>query len=76
MDGQAPHTSASALQRREREDRLGCRCQQEAEERPDGAGVKGAATASGRAVASICAAPLVQVADQLILDELHERLGS
>lgn len=75
MEGQATNRIAIDPQRREREDRLGC-YHQERETRPNDGAVEGAITAPGPQAAEIPAALVIAVADQLVLDELHERLGS
>jgi len=77
MGFQAVHTSASELQRREREDRLGCRCDEVWQEHP-GQGIRGgiAARLDSGIAADTSATPGTAFADQLVLDERHERLGS
>ncbi len=77
MEFQTVHTSASELRRQEREDRLGCRCNEVWQENP-GQGVRAgiaARFASGIA-ADTSATPGTAFAEQLLLDERHERLGS
>ncbi len=77
MENQATHTSASELQRQEREDRLGCRCGAAQREHPRQAVPEtlAARPASG-IVADAPTIPAIALADQFVLDDLHERLGS
>ena len=75
VEGQGTHAIARDPQQQEREDRLGCCYHEDSEVRPNRAALAGAATMLGRAGAGKPAALIIQVADQLLLDELHERLG-
>ncbi len=76
VEGQGTHALTIDPQQQEREDRLGCCRHEESEMHPSHAAPTGTATVSGSAGAGMLAALAVQVADQLMLDELHERLGS